>query len=183
MILCLLLTYTCIIFKWRLAHSLVFIFVLICLWCRMLIYLSGILLFCALFALSVIDIRSFTLPNILTLPLILLGLGFGMYQNNLTNSLLGSLIGYGGFVGLDILYKQVRSIDGLGRGDAKLLAAGGAWCGWYGLPFIILIASGSGLIHALFLSSKTDKEPTHIPFGPHLAVGIFLVWTALFLLS
>jgi len=51
-------------------------------------------------------------------------------------------------------FKTLRGKDGLGRGDAKLLAAGGAWCGWMGLPFIVLIASGFGLLAALMPSIR-----------------------------
>ena len=148
----------------------------------MLIYFSGIVLLCVLAVLSVIDARTFRLPDALTLPLIALGLGFGVTQNILPNALIGAVIGYAGFVGLELFYKRFRGIDGLGRGDAKLLAAGGAWCGWYGLAFIILIASASGLAHALYLSGDKNQQ-TRIPFGPHLALGIFLTWLALFILT
>ena len=47
-----------------------------------------------------------------------------------------------------------------------------------GLPFIVLIASGSGLVALLFpwLREKADKD--RIPFGPFLAYAIFIVWLA-----
>ena len=72
-------------------------------------------------------------------------------------------------------FKKLRGKDGLGRGDAKLLAGGGAWCGWMGLPFIVLIGSGMGLVAALFPSVRNQKR---IPFGPFLALGILIVWLA-----
>ena len=146
----------------------------------MTLVLFGLCLFGMLAALAVIDFRTFILPNLLTLPLIAIGLGFAYWQNGLKPALIGATIGYAGFVLLELIYKKVRGKDGLGRGDAKLLAAGGAWCGWYGLPFIILIASASGLVHALL---QRKNETPILPFGPHLALGIFLTWLALFILT
>lgn len=136
-----------------------------------------------LLALAVIDFKTMFLPDILTLPLGVVGLLFATWQNALLAGFIGMLVGYTGLVTLELAYKRLRGVDGLGRGDAKLLAAGGAWCGWYGLSFILLIASFSGLVHALILS-RTVKNPKNqkIPFGPHLALGIFLSWLALFVL-
>ncbi len=146
----------------------------------MLIALFGIVLVCFLVALSIIDVRAYILPDYLTLPLIGLGLAFSYTQNNFTAALIGASIGYIGFVLLETVYKTLKKRDGLGRGDAKLLAAGGAWCGWFGLPFIILIASAFGLVHALTLAKKQTEA---LPFGPHLAAGIFLMWISLYLLK
>jgi len=91
-------------------------------------------------------------------------------------------IGYAAFVGIAFAFKRLRGVDGLGRGDAKLLAAGGAWVGWMGLPMIVLIASLLGIVIALLGGlKKAPREgvPNNwIPFGPCLAVGIFAVWTA-----
>ena len=142
--------------------------------------LFGVCLASVLVALAIIDFRTFILPDILTLPLIVVGLGFAYWQGVIKFALIGAAIGYGGLVLLELLYKKLRGRDGLGRGDAKLLAAGGAWCGALGLPFIILIASASGLVHALLLSKSKAQE---LPFGPHLALGIFLTWLSLFVLT
>ena len=72
--------------------------------------------------------------------------------------------------------EALRGIDGLGRGDAKLLAAGGAWCGWIGLPFIVLIASLGGIIQGLISGAFRGEARRPIPFGPALSLAIFLVW-------
>jgi len=142
--------------------------------------LFGLCLFGILVALAVIDFRTFILPDFLTLPLIIIGLSFAHTQNIVKPAIIGAIIGFTMFVMLEITYKHIRGKAGLGRGDAKLLAAGGAWCGWYGLPFIILIASGFGLVHALLLAKKNSDA---LPFGPHLAIGIFLTWLSLFVLT
>jgi len=149
----------------------------------MMIWFFGFVLVACLLALAVIDFKTMFLPDILTLPLGVVGLLFATWQNALLAGFIGMLVGDTGLVTLELAYKRLRGVDGLGRGDAKLLAAGGAWCGWYGLSFILLIASFSGLVHALILS-RTVKNPKNqkIPFGPHLALGIFLSWLALFVL-
>ena len=89
--------------------------------------------------------------------------------------MIGALAGYVFFVAIEKGFKAVRGVDGLGRGDAKLLAAGGAWCGWYGLPFIILLASFGGLIFAAMPSVRKQKT-AYIAFGPFLAIGIMITW-------
>lgn len=156
-----------------------------CIEADMALLVFGLLLAMTLTALSVIDLKTMILPNILTFPLIGVGLVFSYFHTDLTAAIIGTVVGYVGFVALELVYKNIRGRDGLGRGDAKLLAAGGAWCGWFGLPFIILIASGAGLVQALLMSLRKDpeKHPPELPFGPHLALGIYLTWLALFVLS
>ncbi len=146
----------------------------------MILWFFAIGLFAVLTILSVIDFRTMILPDVFTLPLIAGGLVFAYWQGVFLYGIIGAVVGYSGLVVLELAYKKIRGIDGLGRGDAKLLAAGGAWCGWAGLPFILLIASASGLVHALFLSKGGEPADNKLPFGPHLALGIFLSWLALF---
>lgn len=142
------------------------------------IILFGLGLFLVLMALSWTDIKHYRLPNKLTFPLMGLGVVEGFLTNALTERLLGMAIGYMVFVAIEYGFKAFRGKDGLGRGDAKLLAAGGAWCGWMGLPFIVLIASGLGLLAALIPSVRQSSVNERIAFGPFLALGIFMVWAA-----
>lgn len=146
-----------------------------------MVYLSLAVLAALLLALSVIDLKTFRLPNVLTFSLIGTGLAEawlfqGGFASGFYNRLLGAAIGYGAFFLIERSYKALRGKDGLGRGDAKLLAGGGAWCGWMGLPFIVLIGSGMGLVAALFPSVRKSGI---IPFGPFLAIGILSVWIAM----
>ncbi len=132
-----------------------------------------------LILLSYVDMISFRLPDSLTLPLIGLGLVHGYLTGEWAFALIGAIAGYLCFVAIELVFKAVRQRDGLGRGDAKLLAVGGAWCGWPALPFIVLIASGTGLIAALFPSMRAHADAMRIPFGPFLSLGIFLTWIVL----
>jgi len=142
--------------------------------------LFGFILLVGLIALSWIDIKTFRLPNALTYPLIAFGVGHSFLLPSLDTeaSLIGLSIGYVGLLAIETVFRTVYKKDGIGRGDAKLLAVGGAWCGWFGLPYIILIASFCGLVFVLMPSRKAIKKDTHvyIPFGPFLSLGIISIW-------
>lgn len=140
--------------------------------------LFGVTLLGFLIALTWTDIKSYRLPDKLTFPLMGIGLIEGFLSDEILNRLIGMTFGYLVFLAIERGFKALRGKDGLGRGDAKLLATGGAWCGWMGLPFIVLIASGTGLIAALMPSLRKSAQDGRIPFGPFLAFGIFMVWTA-----
>ena len=77
-----------------------------------------------------------------------------------------------------MLFRSLRGREGLGDGDPILLAAGGAWVGWIGLPSVLLWASAAGLSFVaarLLVGGKVTGED-RLPFGPCLAVGIWLTW-------
>lgn len=133
-----------------------------------------------LLAIAVIDLRHYLIPDILSLPLLLLGLGVAALTPRLDvfAHAVGAAIAFLLLVGVRQLYRILRGREGLGQGDAKLLAAGGAWLGWQGLPFALLIASLSGLllVLALRLRGRVLTAGDALPFGPFLAIGIWLVW-------
>ncbi len=133
----------------------------------------------ALVWLSVIDWRTFRLPNILTKPMIALGLIYHYILSvDLYPCILGAILGYAVFWGVETAYRIIRKRDGLGRGDAKLLALGGAWCGAITLPFIILIASATALFYILS-RPKEQRDSLKLPFGPFLSAAIALTFIVL----
>lgn len=140
------------------------------------------LLVAALLALSVIDIRTYRLPDLLTLPLIPAGLGAAwVLGETLWLHGLGAAVGYGALVALEKAYEKARGRPGLGRGDAKLFAAGGAWCGLTALPLVLLAASVSALIWVMSLrlvAGADLRADTMIAFGPFLSFGIGFVFIA-----
>ena len=143
---------------------------------KLITTIASLVLMFFLIALSWIDYKTYRLPNKLTFPLMLIGLLNGYITNKAIDSLIGLTLGYLIFFSLETFYKVIKNKDAIGRGDAKLLAVGGAWCGWVGLPYIILIASSSGLIAVLFFKKYLLKSNVHIPFGPFLALGITIIW-------
>lgn len=66
----------------------------------------------------------------------------------------------------------------MGQGDAKLVAALGAWVGWQGLPTVMLYAAIGGLIVAAVLAARGESVSREraLPFGPYLCAGGWLVW-------
>jgi len=140
---------------------------------------AGGVLVAGLVMLAVIDWRTLRLPNALTLPLLGLGLVWnGYWTSQLWPYVLGAVLGYGVFVAVELIYVRWRGRAGLGRGDAKLLAAGGAWCGWTGLPFIVLVGSASAIAMLLVFRGAVEREGGRVAFGPFLALGIGAVYWA-----
>ena len=142
---------------------------------------GGVLATCllgwALLLLAVIDWRTGLLPDMLTLPLLAAGLlEAALREEPLGPRLAGAAAGYGALVALAYAYRRWRQRDGLGRGDAKLLAAGGAWAGIAALPTIVLVAALAGLAAAVLAARGRPSATTSIAFGPWLALAIWLIY-------
>lgn len=133
-----------------------------------------------LLTLAWIDWTSFLLPDLLTLPLLLAGLAvtFVSAPGELTQHCLAAAAGYLSFQAIALCYRRLRGRDGMGGGDAKLIAAAGAWCGLPLLPFVVLGSAVTGLLAALglALTGRTVTSATRIPFGPCIALAFWLVW-------
>lgn len=137
-----------------------------------------------LLALAVIDAQHFILPDVLTLPLIPAGLAVAWWlaPDQLLHHAIGAAVGFLGFAGLAWAYEKLRGREGLGLGDAKLLAAAGAWVSWTGLgsvllwaaPIALVVSLAAGVIHGT-LSDKLAGRSA-LPFGPFLALGFWLTW-------
>jgi leader peptidase (prepilin peptidase)/N-methyltransferase len=135
-----------------------------------------------LLVLAWIDGEHFLLPRVLTLPLMAAGILTAAFTDTqaLTDSLIGAACGYLSLRLVAATYRVLRGRDGLGLGDADLMAAAGAWLGWAMLPATIVVAASCGLIAVLVarLAGKRIDAATAIPFGPFLALafwGLYLV--------
>ena len=133
-----------------------------------------------LLTLAWIDFTSLVLPDGLTLPLLLAGLALTsvVQPEALADHCLAAAFAYLAFTGLAFAYRRLRGRDGLGGGDAKLIAAAGAWCGVAVLPWVILGSALIGLLAALglALTGRTVTSRTKIPFGPCIASAFWLAW-------
>lgn len=150
-------------------------------WAPPALVLFTLLLGWLLLALAAIDLKTFLLPDVLNAGVLLLGaVMVGMTRADAwVMHVAGAVIGYGVLWAVETAYRRLKGIDGLGRGDAKLLGALGIWVGALGLPPVLLIASLSGLLAALVLAVKDGRGvsgQSAIAFGPWIALGGYAVW-------
>lgn len=133
-----------------------------------------------LLLIAMIDAEHFRLPDSLTLPLLATGglAALLLGQTAPLDALAGAAVGFSSLWLLAFLYRRLRGREGLGDGDPVLLAAGGAWVGWIGLPSVLVWASAVGLsvVAARLLVGRGVSGGDRLPFGPCLAVGIWLTW-------
>lgn len=125
------------------------------------------------------DATSLRLPDLLTLPLTAVGLlAGGILSGQPQDHLLGAVAGFGVCVLAAVLHRRWRGTEGLGFGDAKLAAAGGAWLGWAAVPAMLLLAClGAGLWLAIIAAARGKAalgQP--LPFGIPLAAAIWVIW-------
>jgi len=130
------------------------------------------LLISSLLMIAVIDFDHKIIPNSITLPGILTGLGLSFWA--LPIAPLDSLIGL--FAGGIFFYLvALISKGGMGGGDIKLIAMIGAFLGWQGVFFTILVGALAGSVVGLSLMSLGKKgRKDKVPFGPFLALGAIL---------
>jgi len=125
-----------------------------------------------LLTVALIDYDHKIIPNNITLPGIVIGLGLSVWALPITPlaSLLGILIG-GTFFYLIALVSK----GGMGGGDIKLIAMIGAFLGWQGALFTIfsgaLLGSLVG-VTLMVLGKKGRKDK--VPFGPFLSCGAII---------
>jgi prepilin signal peptidase PulO-like enzyme (type II secretory pathway) len=136
-----------------------------------------------LLALAVIDLKTFILPDGLNLAVFLLGgVMVALFRQEVWLwHLAGAVAGYGLLWLVEVAYRKLRGIDGLGRGDAKLLGAIGMWVGLEGIPPVLLIASLGGIVSvmvAAVLRRQALSGQTAIAFGPWIALWGYAVWLA-----
>jgi leader peptidase (prepilin peptidase)/N-methyltransferase len=138
---------------------------------------AGCALGWTLLALAWIDAERMLLPDALTLGLLLAGLAaaWALAPWTLFDRALGAAAGFILLRGVGALYRRLRGREGLGQGDAKLLAAIGAWVGWQGLPMVLLGGALFGIATAL-LRREGLRAQMAVPFGPGLALAGWLVW-------
>ena len=105
----------------------------------------------ALIAVTFIDIPYQIIPNEISLPGIALGFGASFLTHQVTwvDSLVGAAVGFSLIALIAVGYYILTKREGMGMGDAKLLAMIAAFLGWQSIPFILMAASLQGLVIAL----------------------------------
>ena len=131
----------------------------------------------ALLVLSLIDLDHMLLPDVITLPGILLGLAASALPGSPIHPLEAVAAAVGGyltFAAIWWVWKTLRGLDALGQGDWKLAAMLGACLGWQKLLLTVFIAS---LIGALVGVALRRHGQDKLPLGTFLGVaGIFVIF-------
>lgn len=130
-----------------------------------------------LITLSLLDFQHYLLPDVLTLPLLWLGLCFNAYTNAtpIEHAVAGAVAGYIFIWFLGWITKHLAGKMGIGLGDAKLLAALGAWAGYENLALISASASFGGIVWWGVRRFCSLKKNHPLPFGPCLAIAGWVV--------
>ncbi|NCO69066.1 MAG: prepilin peptidase [Acidobacteria bacterium] len=140
--------------------------------------------------LGVIDLEHHLLPDVLTLPGLILGLagaaaGSLLFAADLSPlpSFADAVIGaaLGGVVPyvVILLYRWLRGVEGMGLGDVKLLAMIGAFLGWKGMLLTLGLGSAAGAMVGIgLIAAKRGGRDTELPFGTFLcgATLVVLFW-------
>lgn len=163
-----------------------------------------LVLFCLLYCITVIDVRHYLIPDILSLGLLWAGMVFsvcGMLSVTPFQSVLGCVLVYCLIWAVQMGHRIIRGHEGLGSGDAKLFAAAAVWVGLSQVPWLILFSAVCGGLlfgvkkfyqrkiltqvseHISEQSQSTDNINQdsvccgfYIPFGPAIALATFVLF-------
>ncbi|HOB08472.1 MAG: prepilin peptidase [Limnochordia bacterium] len=132
---------------------------------------SKLILFSLLIVAAAIDLRHKRLPNVITIPGMVLGmiLAFAGWSVPIGSSLLGLMVSGGLLMAIALLTK------GMGMGDVKLAALIGAFIGpWPALASIFIASLAGAVVGSIYLLITKQGRKTPIPFGPFLAFGALI---------
>ena len=140
------------------------------------------ILFLILIIIFFIDLENFIIPDSLNFTI----MGLALFKNflpdfntslihEINQSIIGGMVGYLSIWLIIFLYKTFKKIDGMGFGDAKLMAGIGFLFGWQSIPFVLFVSSILGLIFVVpSLIKKKKNMRTEIPFGPFIILACLI---------
>ncbi len=135
----------------------------------------------ALLVLSLIDFDHQILPDVITLPGIVLGLAASFLPGSPVAPLTALMAAAGGwlaFAAVAKTYEKARGVEGLGQGDWKLAAMLGAFLGWQKMLLTVLLASVAGTVVGLLAIALRGRDMRYaLPLGTFLGcAGILVVF-------
>ncbi|MSP38000.1 MAG: prepilin peptidase [Deltaproteobacteria bacterium] len=149
-------------------------------------FFVGFVFVAALIVISFIDLDVRIVPDVISLPGIILGLvfsllGYFFFRDGSgvipspVSSLIGILTGGVFLLVTAWAYEKVTGVDGMGGGDIKLLAMIGAFLGWPSIPVTLFIASLLGSVVGIACMAVTGAgRRLALPFAPFLCSGALL---------
>ena len=138
-----------------------------------ILLVSRLIFGCALIVLFAIDLEHHILPNVITVPGILVGFAFSFVtEPGWLASLIGIIMGGGVLWAVAEGYYWLRHEEGLGMGDVKMLAMIGAFVGWKLTLVALMLGSLSGSVIGMYLvATERGTLKYALPFGTFLAIG------------
>jgi leader peptidase (prepilin peptidase)/N-methyltransferase len=139
-----------------------------------------------LVVISFIDLDVRIVPDVISLPGILVGLALSVVgyfalhgQEGIVpspvSSVLGILAGGGFLLATAWIYEKITGVEGMGGGDIKLLAMIGAFLGWSAIPVTLFFASLVGSVVGIGCMLVTGAgRRLALPFAPFLCSGALL---------
>lgn len=160
----------------------------------------GLVFVSAMIALIFIDAEHMILPNVITYPLLVFALvvrivfpmvfdpgllpglstgpsfsliGYPPWVMSLAGAIFGALVGGGSLWLVGELWKRLRGVEAMGRGDVKMMLAVGALLGWRLTVLTIFLGAFAGaLIGVVLVMRQKDKDfQMQLPFGIFLGIG------------
>ena len=127
----------------------------------------------ALVVLFAIDLEHHLLPNVITLPGIVVGLAFSaMLPPGLLDAVIGAAVGGGVLWLIGEAYYRYSGEEGMGGGDVKMLAMIGAFLGWKLAVLTLVLSSFAGaLIGALVIALRRGGMKYALPYGTFLSLA------------
>ena len=128
---------------------------------------------CGLIVLFAIDLEHHLLPNVITLPGIVVGLLASIVvPPGLWDAVLGTLLGGGVLWLIGEAYYRYSGQEGMGGGDVKMLAMIGAFLGWKLAVLTLVFSSLAGsLVGLIVIASRRGGMKHALPYGTFLAIG------------
>ena len=141
--------------------------------------------FSALLAMSLIDADHFIVPDVISLPLIPIGLAVvaltdvaGFSRVSFPHAVFGAVVGAGVMLAIAGIGRIAFGREAMGMGDVKLVAAIGAWMGLH--PALLLTVFGGALFGSVIgigtMTVRGRGKPAKLPFGPYLCAGALVAW-------
>lgn len=159
--------------------------------------IAVLVIFSYLYCIFFIDLKYFLIPGVMCYSLLFLGFicaYFNLIPTSIILSLSGSVFAYIIVYISGFIFKLIRNMEGIGLGDYKLFAVGGAWVGFFNIPYLIILSSFIGLVFYIlnkkFQFSSMDNisylddliavKHKVIPFGPAICISIYFYILYLF---
>ena len=122
------------------------------------------------------DLDVQRLPNVITLPGIVIGLAFSLVTPpGPIDSAIGAALGAASLWIVRWGWLRLRGEEGMGLGDVKMLAMIGAFLGWKQVWITLFLASITGaVLGVVLLAAKARSLQSRLPFGTFLAVAAYL---------